>query len=85
MVVLSKTFVPYDQFDLDIILKVTAAIFYLNLADLNYHTYQAQSSYQAVFNVLLCASVGAYQHVWTQVTVTYMEVIRRQNVSHWNT
>ena len=34
MFVLTKTFVPYDQFDLDIILKVTAAIYILNLADL---------------------------------------------------
>ena len=29
---LTKTFVPYEQFDLDIILKVTAAIFNLNYA-----------------------------------------------------
>ena len=27
MIVLTKTFIPYEQFDLDIILKVTAAIY----------------------------------------------------------
>ena len=30
MIDLTKTFVPYDQLDLDIILKVMAAIFDLN-------------------------------------------------------
>ena len=57
MIVLTKTLVQYDQFDFDIILKVTAAIFYLNLADLNYHTNWAQASNHAVFNALLFASV----------------------------
>ena len=32
MIVPTKTFVPREQFDLDIILKVIADIFYLNLA-----------------------------------------------------
>ena len=59
MIVLTKTFVPYEQFDLDIILKVTAAIFDMNLADLNCCTYLPQASNQAVFNVLLFASVGS--------------------------
>ena len=38
MIVLTKTFIPNEQFDLDIILKVTAAIFYMELADLNWGT-----------------------------------------------
>ena len=59
MIVLTKNFVPYDQFDLGIILKVTAAIFYLNLADFNCHTKLPQASNQALFNVLLFASVGS--------------------------
>ena len=59
MIVFTKTFVPYVQFDLDIILKVTEAIFDLNLADLNCRTNLPQTSNQAVFNVLLFASVGS--------------------------
>ena len=38
MILLTMTYVPYEQFDLDIILKVTAAIYNLNLADLHYGT-----------------------------------------------
>ena len=34
MIALTKTFVPYEQFDLDIILKVTAAICYLDMAQI---------------------------------------------------
>ena len=59
MIVLTKNFVPYAQFDLDLILKVTAAIFYLNLADLNCCTNLPQASNQAVFNALLFVSVGS--------------------------
>ena len=33
-----QPFVPYDQFDLDILLKVTAAIYNLNLGDFNCDT-----------------------------------------------
>ena len=57
MFVLTKTFVPYEQFDLDNILKVTAASHILNLADLNSGTNHPQASYQAVLGVLLFASV----------------------------
>ena len=53
MFVLSKTFVPYDQFDLDILFKVTAAIYFLNLADLNGATHPPQASNQ-VFWVYCC-------------------------------
>ena len=59
MIVLTKTFVPYEHFDLDIILKVMAAICYLNLADLNCRTNLPQASIQAVFIVLLFAFVGS--------------------------
>ena len=59
MIVLTKAFVPYEQFDLDIILKVTAAISYLNLADLNCHTNLPQACNQAVLGVLLFAYVGS--------------------------
>ena len=54
MIVLTKTFVPYKQFDLDIILKVTAAIYDLNLVDLC-----GNSNIQAVFIVFLFAFVGS--------------------------
>ena len=46
MIVLTKTFVLYVKFDLDIILMVTAAIFYLNFADLNCRTNLPQASNQ---------------------------------------
>ena len=49
----TKTFVPYEQFDLAIILMLTA----LNLADLNSGTNPPQASNQAVLGVLLFASV----------------------------
>ena len=55
--VLTMTFVPYEQFDLDIILKVTTAIYILNLADLNGGTNPAQVSYRAALGVLLFAFV----------------------------
>ena len=35
MIVPTKTFIPFEQFDIDIILKVMAAILNLDLADLN--------------------------------------------------
>ena len=41
---LTKTIVPYEQFDLDIILNVTAAIYNLNFADLNCSTNLPQAS-----------------------------------------
>ena len=59
MIVLTKTFVLYDQFDLDITLKVTAAIFYLKLAHLNCCTNLAKASNQAVFSEILFVSVGS--------------------------
>ena len=58
MIVLTKTFVLYEQLDLYIILKVTAAIDDLNLADLNCGTNLPQASHQAVLGILLFASVG---------------------------
>ena len=48
MIVLTKTFIPYEQFDLDLSFKVTAAILNLILADLNCGTNLLQASYQAV-------------------------------------
>ena len=59
MTVLTKTIVPYEQFDIDIILKVTAAIYNLNLVDLNCSTNLSQTSNQADLGVLLFASVGS--------------------------
>ena len=53
MFVLTKTFVPNEQFDLDIILKVAAANYFLNLADLNGSTNPPQSGNKAVLGVLL--------------------------------
>ena len=50
MITLTSTFVPYVQFDLDIILKVKAAI-YLNLADLNCCTNFPKAINQVTFNV----------------------------------
>ena len=58
MFVLSKTFIPYEQFDLDFILKVTAAIYILTLADSNGSTKLLQASNQAVLGVLLFASTN---------------------------
>ena len=59
MIVLTKTFVPFEQFDLDIIPKVTTDIYNLNLADLNCSTNLSQASNQADLDVLLFASVGS--------------------------
>ena len=56
MIVLTMTFVPYEQFDLYIILKVTAALYILNLADLIGGTNLPQASYQTVLGVLMFAS-----------------------------
>ena len=61
MFVFTKTFIPYGQFDLDIILKVTAAIIILNLAHMNGSTNPWQASYQATLDVLLFASVWSNQ------------------------
>ena len=57
MIVLTKPFVPYDHLDLHTILKATAAIYNLNLADLNCGKSLLQASYQAVLGVLLFASL----------------------------
>ena len=38
MILLTKTFIPYEQFDLHIILKVMAAIFNMDFAGLNWGT-----------------------------------------------
>ena len=58
MFVLTKIFVPCEQFDLYIIPKVTAAIYILNLADLNTSTDSPEASYQAVLGISLFTSVG---------------------------
>ena len=55
----TKTFVPYEQYDLDIILNVPTAIYNLNLADLNCSTILPQASNQAVLGVFLVATVGS--------------------------
>ena len=55
--VLTKTFVPYEQFHLDIILKVTAAICNLTLADLKCGTNLLQVINQGVSDVVLFVSV----------------------------
>ena len=57
--VFTKTIVPYDQFDLDIILKVTAAVYILNLAVLNGGTNSLQACNHAVLGILLFASTGS--------------------------
>ena len=57
MILLTMTYVPYEQFDLDIILKVTAAIYNLNLADLHCGTNIPQENNQAVLGVLLFTCV----------------------------
>ena len=49
MIVLSKTFISYEQFDLDIILKVIAAIYILNMADLNGSKNPPQTSNETVW------------------------------------
>ena len=59
MIVLTKTFIPYKQFDLDIVLKVTAAIDDLNLADLNCGTNLPKARHQDIYDVLMFASVGS--------------------------
>ena len=61
MIVLTKKFVPYAQFYLDIILKVTAANFNLNLADLNCCTNLPQESNQAVFSIVCRCRVTVTQ------------------------
>ena len=52
MNVLTKTFVSYELFDLDFILKVTAAIYNLNLAYLNCSKNLPKANNQAVLGVL---------------------------------
>ena len=47
MIVVTKTFVPYEQCDLDIILKATTAIYNLNFSNLICGTNLPQESYQA--------------------------------------
>ena len=55
---LTNTFLPYEQFDLDNILKVTAATYYLNLADLNCDTNLPKASNQAFLDELLFVFIG---------------------------
>ena len=57
MIVLTNTFVPYEQFDLEPILKVTAATYCLSLADLNCGTKLPKASNQAVLDILFFASI----------------------------
>ena len=57
--VLAKTIIPYEQFGLDIIIKVTANIYILNFGDLNSGTNPPQACNQAVLCVLLFASIGS--------------------------
>ena len=59
MIVLTKTFVPYQQFDLNTILNVTAAIDNLNLVDSNCGIYLPQAGNEAVLGVLMFSSVGS--------------------------
>ena len=59
MIVLTKTFIPYEQFDLDIILKVTVAVDNMNLADLKCGTNLLKARHQAILGVLLFAFVGS--------------------------
>ena len=56
---LTKTFITYEQLDLDIILKLTASIYILNLADLKSSTNPPKASNQAVLGVSLFASIGS--------------------------
>ena len=85
MILLSMTYVPYEQSDLDIILKVTTAKFII----LIWQIYTvAQIFYKQViklFWVYCCLLLQGYQHRLTQVIVTYMLVTRGQNISHQNT
>ena len=55
--VLTKTFVPSEQFDLDI-LKVTSAIYYLRMANLSGTKILQKASNQAVLGVLLFWLIG---------------------------
>ena len=55
MIVLTKTFKPYEQFDLDIILKVMAAFYNMILADFNCITNLPQAINQAVLGVLFAS------------------------------
>ena len=61
---LTKIYITYEQFDLDIILKVTAAIYILNLADWNSGTNPPQACNQVVLGVLLFASIGSTNMGW---------------------
>ena len=72
MIVHTKTFVPYKQFHHDIIRNFTAAIFDLNLADLNCHTNLAYR--KQVIKLYLM-----------YIVLTYIEVTKSQNISHCNT
>ena len=63
MIVLTKAFVPYQPFDLDIILNVTAAIYNLNLADFNCSIYRPPASNEAVLDILIFASVWSTKMV----------------------
>ena len=64
MIVLTNIFVRYKQFDLDIILKVTAANYHLNVANWKCSTDLPKASNQSVLGVLLFASIGSTNMGW---------------------
>ena len=59
-----KTLVPFEQFDLGLILKVTAAIFNLNLAYVTCSKYLPQTGNQAVLSYVVCLC-RVYHHAET--------------------
>ena len=77
MIVLTNTFLPYEQFDLDIILKITAATYYLNFADLNCGTNLPKASNQAVLGELLFDFIGSTNMGWPM-----SPEVKTQNVLH---
>ena len=54
---LTKAFIPNEQFDRDLILKVTLATYYLDFASLNCGTNLPKANNQPVLGVLLFASI----------------------------
>ena len=59
MVVLTKNFLPYEQFDLDITLQFMTAISNMDLLGLNGDTSLPQAINQAVLGVLVFAYLGS--------------------------
>ena len=70
MFVFSISFASYEQFDLDIIPKVTGAIFILNLADLNGHKKSSTSKLSSCYgSIVVClklfqVDIVAYLFTW---------------------